>query len=494
MTETPVTDGRERELLESVPDGLLIAGGWRAAEGDETLEVRDPATGEVLRTIASASSADAQAAMDAAAEAFPDWAATPARERGELLRRAFDLLQERAEEFALLMTLEMGKPLAEARGEVAYGGEFLRWFGEEAVRVQGRYGATPEGNGRMIVSQHPVGPCYLITPWNFPLAMATRKIAPALAAGCTVVIKPAQLTPLTTLFLAKLLEDAGLPAGVVNVVTSRSSRAVSEPILADPRLRKLSFTGSTEVGRSLMAQAAPGVLRTSMELGGNAPFLVFEDADLDAAVDGAIAAKFRNIGQACTAANRFLVHRSVADEFARRVTERVQGFGVGRGTEEGVTIGPLIDGDAVDKAATLVDDAVERGARITTGGSRIDGPGTFFQATVLSDVRPGSALLREEIFGPVLAIVPFDTEDEAVRIANDTEFGLVAYAYTCDLARGQRMIERLETGMLGLNVGVVSNAAAPFGGWKMSGLGREGGAEGIHEYLQTKYTLTPTPF
>ncbi|APX33026.1 NAD-dependent succinate-semialdehyde dehydrogenase [Brachybacterium sp. P6-10-X1] len=489
-----MTENREQDLLARVPDGLLIAGSWRAAGSGKTLEVRDPATGEVLRTIASASGADAQQAMDATADAFPAWAATPARERAELLRRAFDLLQERAEEFALLMTLEMGKPLAEARGEVTYGGEFLRWFSEEAGRIQGRYGATPEGHGRMIVSQHPVGPCYLVTPWNFPLAMATRKIAPALAAGCTVVIKPPQLTPLTTLFFVALLEEAGLPAGVVNVVTSTSSRTVSEPILADPRLRKLSFTGSTGVGQKLLAQAAPGVLRTSMELGGNAPFVVFEDADLEQAVEGALAAKFRNIGQACTAANRFLVHRSLAEEFARRVTERVQHLGMGRGTEEGVTIGPLIDADAVDKTGTLVNDAVERGAQVTTGGSAIDGPGTFFEATVLTNVAPGSALLREEIFGPVLAIVPFDTEDEAVALANDTEYGLVSYVYTRDLARGQRMIELLETGMMGLNIGVVSNAAAPFGGWKMSGLGREGGAEGIHEYLQSKYTLTPSPF
>jgi len=346
----------------------------------------------------------------------------------------------------------------------------------------------------MIVSQHPVGPCFLITPWNFPLAMATRKIAPALAAGCTVVLKPAALTPLTTLFLARVLEDAGLPAGVVNVVTTTRTGPVSEAILRDPRLRKLSFTGSTPVGQRLLEQAAGGVLRTSMELGGNAPFVVFEDADLDAAVDGAIAAKFRNIGQACTAANRFVVHRSVAEEFARRVTERVAAFTTGRGTEDGVTIGPLIDDRAVAKAGALVDDAVERGATLRTGGAPVDRPGSFYAATVLSDVAPGSAVLREEIFGPVLAIVPFDDEDEAVRIANDTEYGLVSYVWTRDLARGQRMIERLATGMIGLNAGVVSNAAAPFGGWNQSGLGREGGAEGIHEYLQTKYTLTPDPF
>ncbi|GAA1632008.1 NAD-dependent succinate-semialdehyde dehydrogenase [Georgenia ruanii] len=492
--QTQLLDAREAALLADLPDGLFIAGEWRAGERGTTIDVTDPATGEVVKTIADASPADGLAALDAACDAFPAWAATPARERAELLRRAFDLLQERKEDFALLMTIEMGKPLAEARGEVAYGGEFLRWFSEEASRVQGRYGPNPEGTGRMIVSQHPVGPCFLITPWNFPLAMATRKIAPALAAGCTVVVKPAALTPLTTLYFVKLLEDAGLPKGVVNVVTTSTSGAVSEPIVRDPRLRKLSFTGSTGVGQRLLEQAAQGVLRTSMELGGNAPFVVFDDADLDKAVDGAIAAKFRNIGQACTAANRLIVHRDVAEEFARRVTERVQGFGIGRGTEDGVTIGPLINQSAVDKAAALVDDAVARGAHVRTGGRPVDGPGTFYEPTVLTDVQPGSDILREEIFGPVLAIVPFDTEDDAVRLANDTEYGLVSYVYTENLARGQRMIERLETGMMGLNVGVVSNAAAPFGGWKMSGLGREGGAEGIHEYLQTKYTLTPNPF
>lgn len=489
-----MTDSREIELLASVPNGLLIAGEWRPAEGGKTVKVSDPATGDVIREIADASVADGVAAMDAAADAFPSWAATPARERAEILRRAFDLLQERKEDVALLMTLEMGKPLAEARGEVGYGGEFLRWFSEVTAHTQGRYGANPEGTGRMIVTQHPVGPCYLITPWNFPLAMATRKIAPALAAGCTVVIKPATLTPLTTLFFAQILQDAGVPAGVVNVVTTTSTGPVSERIISDPRLRKLSFTGSTPVGQKLLQQAAQGVLRTSMELGGNAPFVVFDDADLDKAVEGAMLAKFRNIGQACTAANRFIVQRSVVEEFTRRVTERVQAMKIGRGTEEGVQIGPLIDDRAVDKAKTLVGDAVERGATVTTGGSPVDGPGTFFEPTVVSDVQPGSDILREEIFGPVLAIVPFDTEDDAVRIANDTEYGLVSYVFTESLARGQRMIERLETGMMGLNVGVVSNAAAPFGGWKQSGLGREGGDEGIHEYLQTKYTLTANPF
>ncbi|WP_295844501.1 NAD-dependent succinate-semialdehyde dehydrogenase [uncultured Microbacterium sp.] len=489
-----MTDSRESELLASVPTGLLINGEWRSAEAGKTVAVNDPATGDVLLEIADASIDDGVAAMDAAADAFPSWASTPSRERAEILRRAFDLLQERKEDIALLMTLEMGKPLAEARGEVGYGGEFLRWFSEVTAHTQGRYGANPEGTGRMIVSQHPVGPCYLITPWNFPLAMATRKIAPALAAGCTVVIKPATLTPLTTLFFAQILQDAGLPAGVVNVVTTTNTGPVSERIISDPRLRKLSFTGSTPVGVKLLQQAAPGVLRTSMELGGNAPFVVFDDADLDKAVEGAMLAKFRNIGQACTAANRFIVQRSVVEEFTRRVTERVQGMKIGRGTEEGVQIGPLIDDRAVDKAKTLVGDAVERGAKVTVGGSPIDGPGTFFEPTVVADVQPGSDILREEIFGPVLAIIPFDDEDDAVRLANDTEYGLVSYVFTESLARGQRMIDKLETGMMGLNVGVVSNAAAPFGGWKQSGLGREGGDEGIHEYLQTKYTLTATPY
>ncbi|WP_369372230.1 NAD-dependent succinate-semialdehyde dehydrogenase [Promicromonospora sp. Populi] len=486
-----MTDTREATLLASVPDGLLIGGQWRPAATGATLTVEDPATGTTIKTIADATVSDGAAALDAAVAAAASWAATPARARGEILRRAFDLLQERREDFALLMTLEMGKPLAEARGEVTYGGEFLRWFSEEAVRITGRYGLNPEGTGRMIVSQHPVGPCYLITPWNFPLAMATRKIAPALAAGCTVVVKPAAQTPLTTMYLAKLLQEAGLPDGVVNVLTTSSSGPVSGPIIADPRLRKLSFTGSTPVGQKLLEQAAHGVLRTSMELGGNAPFVVFEDADLDQAVTGALAAKFRNIGQACTAANRFIVHSSVADEFARRVTAAVNGFVIGRGTEPDVTIGPLVDDKAVAKAEALVKDAVARGAELATGGSRIDGPGTFFEPTVLTGVAPGSNILTEEIFGPVLAITTFDTEEEAVALANNTEYGLVSYVYTESLARGQRMIDRLETGMMGLNVGVVSNAAAPFGGWKMSGLGREGGAEGIHEYLQTKYTLTP---
>ncbi|KIC59894.1 NAD-dependent succinate-semialdehyde dehydrogenase [Microbacterium hominis] len=480
----------ESALLEKVPRGLFIGGEW--VEGSAgTFPVVDPATGDTLIEIADASPEDGIRALDAAVAAQEDWAATAPRRRSDILRRAFDLLMERADEIALLMTLEMGKPLAEARGEITYGGEFLRWFSEEAVRVSGRFGSNPEGTGRMIVSQRPVGPCFFITPWNFPLAMATRKIAPALAAGCTVVIKPAELTPLTTLAFVDILVEAGLPAGVVNVVTTTRSAALSAPIIADPRLRKLSFTGSTPVGKKLIAQAAEGVLRVSMELGGNAPFVVFDDADLDKAIDGAMLAKFRNIGQACTAANRFIVHTSVADEFARRVTERVNAMHVGRGTEEGVQIGPLIDAKAVEGAEALVSDAVARGARLLTGGSAVDGPGTFFEPTVITDVVGGSDILREEIFGPVLAIATFTDEDEAVRLANDTEYGLVSYVFTEDLARGMRMIDRLETGMMGLNAGVVSNAAAPFGGVKQSGVGREGGLEGIHEFLSTKYTLIP---
>ncbi|HEX7397277.1 MAG TPA: NAD-dependent succinate-semialdehyde dehydrogenase [Propionibacteriaceae bacterium] len=489
-----MSDTRETDLLGKVPDGLYIGGQWRPATGGRTFAVTDPSTGETVKEIADASVEDGVAALDAASEAFPSWSTTPARHRAEILRRAFELLTERKDDFALLMTIEMGKPLKESAGEVTYGGEFLRWFSEEAAHVQGRYGANPEGTGRMIVTQHPVGPCYLITPWNFPLAMATRKIAPALAAGCTVVVKPASQTPLTTSLFVQLLEDAGVPAGVVNVINTSTSGPVSEAIISDPRLRKLSFTGSTSVGQKLLEQAATGVLRTSMELGGNAPFIVFEDADLDKAVEGALAAKFRNIGEACTAANRFIVHSSIAEEFARRITDRVRGFHTGRGTEAGVTIGPLIDERAVEKVSELVRDAVANGATLRIGGEVLERPGTFFAATVLSDVRPGSQILREEIFGPVVAIVSFTEEDDAVRLANDTEFGLISYVYTQNLARGMRMIERLETGMLGLNVGVVSNPAAPFGGWKLSGLGREGGAEGIHEYLQTKYTLTPDPF
>jgi succinate-semialdehyde dehydrogenase / glutarate-semialdehyde dehydrogenase len=482
------------ELLARVPDSLYIGGCRVRSSTGGTFDVHDPATGDVIKTIADARLPDARPALDAAVAAAEGWAATPSRTRAEILRRAFDLLQQRRDEFALLMTLEMGKPLREADAEVTYGGEFLRWFGEEAVRVSGRYGTNPEGTGRMIVSQHPVGPCYLITPWNFPLAMAARKIAPALAAGCTVVVKPAALTPLTTLYFAKLLEDAGLPGGVLNVLTTSMAAEVTEPILADPRLRKLSFTGSTSVGQKLIAQSAQGVLRTSMELGGNAPFIVFQDADLAKAVDGAMAAKFRNVGQACTAANRFLVHQSIAEDFAARIIDRVGALRTGPGIDHETTIGPLINREAIVKTHELVRDAVAKGASLRAGGSAAEGIGNFYEPTVLTDVAPDSNILHEEIFGPVVTVVPFTDEDDAVCIANDTNFGLVSYVYTTDLARAQRMIERLHTGMMGLNVGVLSNAAAPFGGVKQSGLGREGGIEGIQEYLTTKYTLTADPF
>ncbi len=488
-----MTHETETALLESVHGQLYVDGAWVDGE-DGTIDVTDPSTGEVIKTIANGSVADGVRALDAAVAAQEDWARTPARVRGEILRKAWELLQERKEDFALLMTLEMGKPIAEARGEVAYGGEFLRWFSEEAVRIGGRYSQNPEGTGQMIVTHRPVGPCYLITPWNFPLAMATRKIAPAIAAGCTAVVKPATLTPLTTLAFVQLLEDAGLPKGVINVITTKSTGALTDRIMSDSRLRKVSFTGSTPVGVGLLKQAADNVLKASMELGGNAPFVVFEDADLDKAVEGAMLAKFRNIGQACTAANRFIVHEAVADEFARRITERVQGMQVGRGTDDGVQIGPLVEPKAVTNAVRLVDEAVAAGAVVTTGGKAIEGPGSFFEPTVIDRVSADMSVSIEEIFGPVVGIQRFSTEDEAVELANATEYGLVGYVFTQDAARGQRMIDRIDTGMMGLNVGVVSNAAGPFGGVKQSGLGREGGAEGIYEYLETKYTLMPNPY
>ena len=481
----------EQELLDRVQTGLGIGGTWEPATSGATLDVHDPATGEVIKSIADATVEDAVRALDAAVAAQDAWAATSSRERSNILRRAFDLLMERKEEFALLMSMEMGKPIAEARGEVNYGGEFLRWFSEEAVRVPGDYRQNPEGTGNILVTQMPVGPCYFITPWNFPLAMATRKIAPALAAGCTVVIKPAALTPLTTIFFAQLLEEAGLPAGVVNVVATSKSSAQSSALLSDTRLRKLSFTGSTPVGVKLLEAAAQNVLRTSMELGGNAPFIVFEDADLDRAVEGAMLAKFRNIGQACTAANRIIVHESVADEFTKRVAARVNEFKVGRGAEEGFDIGALVDSKAVANTARLVEDAVATGATVVTGGEAIEGPGNFFQPTVVDHLTPQSAIMREEIFGPLLGIIRFSTEEEAVEIANNTEYGLISYVFTENIHRGHRMIEKLESGMMGLNTGLVSNAAAPFGGMKQSGLGREGGFEGINEFLSSKYTLLP---
>lgn len=493
-TTTTTTVADEHVRVENVPTGLFIGGTWRASSSGSTFAVHDPSTGAVLAEVADATPEDGLAALDAAAAAQESWAATAPRTRSDILRRAFDLVHEHADDLAALMSLEMGKPLAEARGEVVYGGEFLRWFSEEAVRITGDYRTNPEGTGRAIVLKRPVGPVYAITPWNFPLAMATRKIGPALAAGCTVVAKPADLTPLTTLFLVELFRRAGLPDGVLNVIPSSDAKELSEPIIADPRLRKLTFTGSTPVGSALLKQAADNVLKTSMELGGNAPLLVFDDADLDEAVDAAMLAKFRNTGEACTAANRFFVQDGIADAFVAALTEKVDALRVGRGTEDGTTLGPLIDDRAVDKAASLVDDALGRGARLVTGGHRIDRPGTFYEATVIDDVQPGSEIMTTEIFGPVASVTRFSTEDEGIRLANDTEYGLIAYAFTTDFRRGQRLAERLETGMLGLNTGVVSNAAFPFGGVKSSGLGREGSHEGIEEYLETVYVLTPDPF
>ncbi len=488
-----ITAEREKEILDKVPGGILIGGSWKDGSQGATIDVEDPATGKILKTIASASAEDGAAALDAAVAAQEGWARTPARERGEILRRAFELVTERADEFALLMTLEMGKPLAEAKGEVTYGAEFLRWFSEEAVRTSGRYSTSPDGKSRLLVNKKPVGPCLLITPWNFPLAMATRKIAPAIAAGCTMVLKPATLTPLTSLLFAAVLEEAGLPAGVLNIIQTRNAGEVTGPLIKDDRLRKLSFTGSTEVGRSLLADASEKVLRTSMELGGNAPFLVFEDADLDAAVQGAMLAKLRNMGEACTAANRFIVHESVADEFAARFAEKMGATKPARGTEEHSTVGPLIDQKSRNKVHSLVSDALEDGAECVLGGQPVDGDGYFYEPTILTNVPASSRILQQEIFGPVAPIVRFSTEDEAVALANNTEYGLVAYVFTRDLNRGLRMGERLDTGMLGLNAGVVSNAAAPFGGVKQSGLGREGGSEGIEEYLYTQYVGIADP-
>ena len=477
----------EAGVVGAVGKELFIGGKWVGAESGKTFAVRDPATGHELCQVADASPADGMTALDAAVAAQADFAAMAPRERGEILRRSYELLNARSDELALLMTLEMGKPLAESKGEIAYAAEFFRWFAEEAVRISGDYATAPNGSGRFLITRQPVGPTLLITPWNFPMAMGTRKIGPAIAAGCTMVIKPAAQTPLSMLALAGILAEAGLPEGVLNVLTTSHSGAVMEPLIRDGRARKLSFTGSTEVGRKLLEQCADKILRTSMELGGNAPFVVFEDADLDAAIEGAMLAKMRNIGEACTAANRFYVQRGIVDEFARRLTERMQALPMGRGTEEGVVVGPLIDEDAVTKVSELVGDAVDRGARVLTGGATVDGPGNFYQATVLTDVPQEARLTHEEIFGPVAPITPFDTEDEAVAKANDTEFGLVSYVYTSDLKRALRVCDRLEAGMIGLNQGIVSNPAAPFGGIKQSGLGREGGKVGIEEFLEIKY-------
>ncbi|WP_112266046.1 NAD-dependent succinate-semialdehyde dehydrogenase [Lentzea terrae] len=474
-----------------VPKQLFIGGTWVDAADGATMPVDNPATGEVVCHVADAGAKDAQLAVDAAVRVQEEWAATAPRKRSEILRRAYDIIIERTDELAHLMTTEMGKPLAEARGEVAYAAEFFRWFSEEAVRIEGGFGTLPDGRNRMLLMRRPVGPCLLITPWNFPLAMGTRKIGPAIAAGCTMVLKPAPQTPLSSLVLAEILREAGLPDGVLNVVTTSKPGEVVEPLLRGGRIRKLSFTGSTGVGKLLLEQSAEQVVRTSMELGGNAPFIVFDDADLDKAVDGAMVAKMRNMGEACTAANRFFVHRDVAEEFAVRLSARMSALNVGPGTEPGVDVGPLIDRNGRRKVERLVEDAVQRGARVLAGGRTPDGPGSFYPPTVLSRVSPDSDLMSTEIFGPVAAILTFDDEDEVVRQANDTEWGLVGYVFTESLDRALRVSERLEAGMVGLNTGLVSNPAAPFGGVKQSGLGREGGRVGIDEFLDYKYVAVP---
>ena len=466
---------------------LLIDGTWRPGADGARLDVVDPATGEPIGSVADASVADALAAVDAAAAAAPSWAATAPRERAELLRRAFELMREREEAIAGTITAEMGKPLAEARGEAAYAAEFLRWFAEEAVRAEGEYAIAPGGAARVLVLPQPVGVSVLVTPWNFPAAMATRKLGPALAAGCTAIIKPASETPLTTMLIAGLLEEAGVPPGVVGVLTTTRPREVVAAMVDHPRVRKLSFTGSTEVGRELLAVAARSVVNVSMELGGNAPFLVLEDADVEAAVAGAVAAKLRNGGEACTAANRFLVHETLAEPFTARLTDAMAAVRVGPGTEPGAELGPMINEAAVEKIEALIEDARGRGARVRTGGARPAGPGWFYPPTVLDRVAPGSDILHQEVFGPVAPVTTFADEDAAIAAANETEHGLVAYVFSRDLRRAMRVGEAIETGMVGLNRGVVSDPAAPFGGVKQSGIGREGGHHGLREFLEPKY-------
>ncbi len=484
---TATVNAQEQSILDRVPTQLYIGGEWRDATGGGTLPVEDPATGETIAEVPDATIEDAVSALDAAVAAQAEFAATPPRERSEILRRAYEALVAQADDLALLMTMEMGKSVAESKAEILYAADFFNWFAGEALRIDGSFKLNDKGTGRVIVMRQPVGPCLFITPWNFPMAMGTRKIGPAIAAGCTSVIKPAKQTPLSMFMLAKILEEAGLPGGALNVVTAKSSGKTMEPLIKDPRLRKLSFTGSTEVGRELMKSGSEQVLKMSMELGGNAPFIVFEDADLDAAVDGAMLAKMRNVGEACTSANRFHVAASVADEFARKLADRMGAMKIGRGSEEGVEVGPLIDGTQRDKVAELVTDAVGKGAKVLTGGEAQGDRGYFYKPTVLTDISDDAELLREEIFGPVAPVKVFTTDEEAIAAANDTEYGLVAYVYTRDLNRAFRVAEALETGMLGLNQGVVSNAGAPFGGVKASGIGREGGNEGIDEYLETKY-------
>ena len=488
-----ITSADEKRVLDLVPTKLYLNGQWVDAEGGKTLDVFDPATGKKLLAIADASYADGQKAIEAAHDAQESWAKTAPRIRAEILRAAFEKVTAMSDDFATLMSLEMGKPFAEAKGEVAYGAEFLRWFSEEAPRINGRYTTAPDGKNRLMVLKRPVGPALLITPWNFPLAMATRKIGPAIAAGCTSILKPAALTPLTSQLFVKVLEEVGLPAGVVNLIPTTSAGEVTGPIIKDARLRKLSFTGSTPVGKRLIADAADQVLKVSMELGGNAPFIVFEDADVDAAVEGAMLAKLRNMGEACTAANRFLVHESVVDEFAQKLNQKMSALTLGRGVAEGTNIGPLIDEKSRQGVHSLVEDARAKGAEVLTGGEIPSGEGYFYPPTVLKSVPESCDILQNEIFGPVAPICSFNDEDQAVRMANNTEYGLVAYAFTKDLNRGLRLAERLEVGMFGLNTGLVSNPAGPFGGVKQSGLGREGSQEGIEEYLETVYVGIADP-
>ena len=474
-------------LLAGVPTDLWIGGAWRKASDQSRFDVIDPATENVITSVASASVDDAKAAIDAASAAFPAWAAKKPRERGEILRKAYELIMAQAERLARLITLENGKALSDSRGEVAYAAEFFRWFAEEAVRNIGQVYNAPSSGARVVVQHKPAGVAVLVTPWNFPAAMATRKIGPALAAGCPCVLKPASETPLTMLALMPILEEAGVPAGIVNVIPSRRSGPVVSAMLHDPRVRVVSFTGSTEVGRKLLHEAADGVLRPAMELGGNAPFIVFDDADIDAAIEGAMIAKMRNMGEACTAANRFYVHEKVHDTFAEKLAARMGAMRMGNGLEDGVALGPLVNADTRDKVKTLVEDATAKGAKVLIGAKAPSGKGYFYPATVLTAVPDNAAMLREEIFGPVAAIQTFKSEDEAVRRANDTEYGLVAYVYTQDLSKGMRVSEKLDFGMIGLNRGLVSDPAAPFGGMKQSGLGREGAHEGLMEFLETQY-------